>query len=833
MNNDSNEHGSERKTLGMSRRDVMKSVGAAGALSAVLPATTETVGATSHPTYSNPVLEPTATATAFIEVNGTYWAYGGEKCWNTKEYQCIPIWSSTDLVNWSFEGNVFGTRPYRKDDSGNEVPCSSGEPNWHYTGDGIWAPDVIYHNNKYLVYYSLHGPNNPDSAIGVASSDNPDGPWTDHGHVVSGTNNSIDPDIVKHNGDLYMFFGSYSSPMHVTKLTADGLDDAWGEANWEQIARDGSNTTGFEAAHVVKHNGYFYLFCQNQKCCVNQSDSDPAYASCIARADSITGPYKDKEGRDMNTREAESEIRWSNRRFSHPGHGYTVIGPDGDRWWLGEAYDLNVGDWVSCPNKERALRRPMMLGKVEWEDGWPGIRGDDNTPVRSQVSPTASDTTRPDADVNASPTSAAVGETITFDASNSTDADGTIESYDWFLADGTVKHGKTISHAYDSAGDYPVMLRVEDGVNLVDKDFVTVTVGEPTDSFLGDHLWKLNGNTNDSVGGADGTVHGNPQWITDAVQGGGCSFDGSDDFIDCGSNLIDTSSSFSVAAWVKLDSHGNGWQTAVTQDGSNVSPFYLQYSNNIERFTLNMKTSNSTGATSIQAQQMDRPDAGRWYHLLGVQDTNANEVRFYVDGERQAALNYSEYWNSKGNVAIGRGRWDGAPADYWGGDIDHVQTFPRALTDAQAKYVASHVDYGTYHVEPVHAQGKAVETAGGGTNDGDNVQQWEYNAFPTQQWRIESLGNGTYRLENTNSGKYLEVAGAGTGDGDNVQQWTWNGGDHQKWALQLLDDGQYRAVNVNSGKVLEVAGADSTNGANVQQWTWNDGDWQRFELRKL
>jgi hypothetical protein len=84
----------------------------------------------------------------------------------------------------------------------------------------------------------------------------------------------------------------------------------------------------------------------------------------------------------------------------------------------------------------------MMLDKVEWEDGWPRIRGDDNTPVRSQVAPTASDTTRPDADATASPASAAVGETITFDASNAVDADSGIDSYDWFLADAPSSTGR-------------------------------------------------------------------------------------------------------------------------------------------------------------------------------------------------------------------------------------------------------------------------------------------------------------------------------------------------------------------------------------------------------
>jgi arabinan endo-1,5-alpha-L-arabinosidase len=820
--------GFNEKLPALARRDVLKSVGAAGAFGTGLSRVAETASATSHPTYSNPVIEPTATATAFIEVNGTYWAYGGEKCWGNGEYQSLPIWSSTDLYNWTFEGTAFGTRPDLSSDP------SSGDPTWKYNGDGIWAPDIYYHrgNDQYILYYSLHGPNHDDSAIGAATSNNPDGPWTDQGKVVGGTNNSIDPDVVEHDGTLYMFFGSYSSPMHVTELTSDGLSDT---GNWTQIAREGTNTTGFEAPHVVERNGYFYLFCQNQICCQGK-DANPPYATVIARADSITGPYRDKEGRDMNAREAETEIRWSNPRFRAPGHGYTITGPDGDRWWLGEAYDTNEYDRTDCANGESSWRRPMMLDKVEWEDGWPTIRGTDNTPTRSTVAPDASDTTRPEASATASPVSATVGETITFDASNSYDADSGIDSYTWFLADGTVKHGETISHSYDGSGDYPVMLEVEDGVDLTDKDFVTITVDEPADSFLGNHLWTLNdgsGSTaTDSVGGADGTVSG-ATWIDDAVQGGGLSFDGTDDQVTCGTNLLDTSGSFSVAAWVRLDSHGNGWQTAICQEGTNVAPFYLQYSNDIERFTLNVKASDSNGAASLKAQQASRPVAGRWYHLVGVHDANANEIRFYVDGRREAALNYADGWDAGGTFAIGRGYWDGSPADYWGGDIDHVQTFSRALTDAQANYVATHVDHGEYHVEPVHAPGKAVETAGGGTSDGDNVQQWEYNDFPTQKWLIESLGDGTYRLENANSGKYLEVAGGGTSDGDTVQQWSWNDGDHQKWRLEHVDDGEYRAVNVNSGKVLEVAGADATNGANVQQWSWNGGDWQRFELNKL
>ena len=812
------------RSVELNRRDVLKSIGIGGAISTVgVSSLTTEAEASSHPTYTNPVFEPVFPDPAVIEVNGTYYAYGTEcNFGDGVGYRVVPIVKSTDLYNWTYVGEVFGTR-----DSKSATP-SSGDPTWKYNEDGVWAPDIIYHNNQYILYYSLHGPTHDDSAIGAATADSPEGPWTDQGKVVDGTNNSIDPEVVKHNGDLYMFFGSYSSPMHVTKLTSDGLGDT---GNWTQVARDGTNKTGFEAPHVVERNGQFLLFLQNDICCQGHS-SNPPYTTAVARADDIRGPYYDRQGRDLNTRDGETEILSSNERFHAVGHGETFIGPDGDRWYLYHAYDLTKPEQTSGGS----WRRSLMLDKIEWEDGWPTVRGRDGTPSRSAVAPDASDTVRPTASASVSDATASSGSSITFDASNSSDSGTGISSYTWYLGDGTVKTGQSINHSYSDQGEYAALLEVEDGHGLTDKAQLFVTVDGPTDGYLGSHLWKLNDGSGsvatDSVGGADGTVNG-ASWTSDAVQGGGLSFDGSNDHVECGSNLLDTSSSYSVAAWVKLDSHANGWQTAVCQEGSTVSPFYLQYSNDVNRFTLNVKASDANGSHSVKVRQSSRPDAGRWYHLVGVHDAHKGEVRLYVDGERESRKNFTGAWNSTGTLAIGRGFFGGSPADHWGGDIDHVQVFDQALTDAEARYVAEHVDHGTYHVEPVHASGKAVETAGGGTSDGDNVQQWTYNDFPTQKWVVEHVGNGEYRLENANSGKYLEVAGGSTLDGANVQQWSWNGFPTQKWRIEHVENGEFRLVNVNSGKALEVKGGDTTNGANVQQWSWNGSDSQRFQLNKL
>jgi PKD repeat protein len=50
----------------------------------------------------------------------------------------------------------------------------------------------------------------------------------------------------------------------------------------------------------------------------------------------------------------------------------------------------------------------------------------------------------------------------TLDASQSSDADGTIVSYDWDFGDGTTGTGKVTTHAYAAAGSYTVKLTVTD-----------------------------------------------------------------------------------------------------------------------------------------------------------------------------------------------------------------------------------------------------------------------------------------------------------------------------------------------------------------------------------
>ena len=66
--------------------------------------------------------------------------------------------------------------------------------------------------------------------------------------------------------------------------------------------------------------------------------------------------------------------------------------------------------------------------------------------------------------------------------------------------------------------------------------------------------WKLDGNASDSSGNNNhGTLFGNPQWVAGKIDGA-LDFDGTDDYVESGTNIIPGSGDFTIGLWLTVDS---------------------------------------------------------------------------------------------------------------------------------------------------------------------------------------------------------------------------------------------------------------------------------------
>jgi len=74
----------------------------------------------------------------------------------------------------------------------------------------------------------------------------------------------------------------------------------------------------------------------------------------------------------------------------------------------------------------------------------------------------------------------AVGQTVEFDGSGSSDSDGTITSYDWDFDDGSTATGEVVNHSYSSSGTYNVSLTVTDDDGATDIAYRQITVDNPS-----------------------------------------------------------------------------------------------------------------------------------------------------------------------------------------------------------------------------------------------------------------------------------------------------------------------------------------------------------------
>jgi arabinan endo-1,5-alpha-L-arabinosidase len=315
------------------------------------------------PTYRNPVSHGVVDVfpdPAIIRGGDGYWyAFGTTdpllQSKGDDDFHLLPIMRSKDLVEWDYMGDVF---------------TESSRPTWHPSTDTFyWAPDVRYIDGKYYLYYSVaHFGDDELFTIGVATAPTPTGPWTDSGGEVidreACDTNPIDPaEFTDRDGKRYFYWGSYGD-ICVAPLSQDGLR-VTGEAT---VVTYGGQA---EAPYVIRRGRYYYLFISEGGCC---SGALSSYAVLVGRSTSPLGPFVDKQGVSMlASRRGGSFVMAANgNRWVGPGHHSMATDLAGQTWAVYHAIDKN-NDFLNPPYEDIS-RRPLMVDRLDWVNGWPTVR---------------------------------------------------------------------------------------------------------------------------------------------------------------------------------------------------------------------------------------------------------------------------------------------------------------------------------------------------------------------------------------------------------------------------------------------------------------------------
>lgn len=299
-------------------------------------------------TYLNPILAGFYPDPSICAANGKYYLITSTFTY----FPGIPVFESTDLVNWKQIGHVI-TRKEQGDFSGSGI------------SRGMFAPTIRFYNGTfYVICTNVSGVGNF-----IVTAKNPSGPWSNP-IAIPGVD-GIDPDLffdddgklyITHNGPppnnismhdghraIYIFEYNIENQKMVSesKLIVNGGTDMAKKPVW------------IEAPHIIKKDGFYYLICAEGGTAYNHSE-------VVFRSKHVFGPYESYEGNPILTQRHLNPERPN--EITTAGHADFVALPNGD-WWA---------VFLACRPYEDDLYntgRETFLMPVAWEHGWPTIVG--------------------------------------------------------------------------------------------------------------------------------------------------------------------------------------------------------------------------------------------------------------------------------------------------------------------------------------------------------------------------------------------------------------------------------------------------------------------------
>jgi xylan 1,4-beta-xylosidase len=277
-------------------------------------------------------------------------------------FPAVQIHHSTDLANWSLIGHAL---------TGDSIDLR-GVP----ASGGVWAPGLSVDpvdGRFYLVFSIMKSQVAEvfDVDNYVVWADDVLGPWSEPQYL-----NSIgfDPSIF-HDDDgtkwlVTLEWETRPGHEHPGWIVLQRFDPETATVGKPIRIHHGTSDRGaMEAPHLYKHEGTYYLV-------TAEGGTGFGHGVCLARSDSLGGPYESDPGSPFITSTEEAYFGRNHRDFLRPewfnprtsvqkaGHGSLIQAVDG-RWYVAHLSARVV------PGTQRSiLGRETSIQPVRWEDGW-------------------------------------------------------------------------------------------------------------------------------------------------------------------------------------------------------------------------------------------------------------------------------------------------------------------------------------------------------------------------------------------------------------------------------------------------------------------------------
>jgi hypothetical protein len=171
----------------------------------------------------------------------------------------------------------------------------------------------------------------------------------------------------------------------------------------------------------------------------------------------------------------------------------------------------------------------------------------------------------------------------------------------------------------------------------------------------------------DSAGTENVTLTSGATWSSG--RGGAVALNGSTGCLATTSAVLDTTGSFTVSAWVKLNA---------------TNAFALQYTGSADnKWAFTLPTTNATARPPSGCSPATRCGPV-WTHLIATYDASGKLAQLYVDARWQNSATHSTPWASEGMLTIGRGKANGGLTASLNGLVSDVRAYQVAVNEYDA-----------------------------------------------------------------------------------------------------------------------------------------------------